>query len=91
MLNEQTPVIKENKLIVEAANTIGEKEIKNVIGSLIQIIEAEIGIKYDYDIHVNPHIKTIPKIIDPDEKYKVMLDENPNLQAFKQNLNLSIY
>ncbi|NLJ82249.1 MAG: DNA polymerase III subunit gamma/tau [Bacteroidales bacterium] len=91
LLNEQTPVIKENKLIVEVANTIGEKEIKNVIGSLIQIIEAEIGIKYDYDIHVNPHIKTTPKIIDPDEKYKVMLDENPNLQVFKQNLNLSIY
>lgn len=91
LLNEQKITIKgENKLIFEVANTIAEKEIKDVMTPLLQIIHTETKIKYQYEIVVNQSIRTESKIIDPDEKFKKMLAHNPELLSFKQQLNLSI-
>ncbi|HOS15420.1 MAG TPA: DNA polymerase III subunit gamma/tau [Bacteroidales bacterium] len=91
LLNEQKITIKgEDKLFFEVANTIAEKEIKDVMTSLIQIIHTETKIKYQYEILVNQSIRTESKIIDPDEKFKKMLTNNPELLTFKQQLNLSI-
>lgn len=91
LLNEEIPLIKEdNKLIFEVANSIAEKEIKDNINNLLQIIYAETNVKYSYEIRIDHNKKIESKIIDPDEKFKKMYESNPSLLQFKQQLNLNI-
>ncbi|MDY0015068.1 MAG: DNA polymerase III subunit gamma/tau [Bacteroidales bacterium] len=92
LLNEEVPLIKdENKLMFEVANSIAEKEIKDNINNLLQIIYAETNVKYSYEIHIDHNKKIESKIIDPDEKFKKMNESNPSLLTFKQQLNLNIF
>ncbi|HON20576.1 MAG TPA: DNA polymerase III subunit gamma/tau [Bacteroidales bacterium] len=91
LLNNQPPVIKEDKLYFEVANSIAEKEIKNVMPALLRIISTETDINFTYNIAINSEIKTHTTIIDPDEKFKKMAESNNNLFTLKQNLNLNIF
>lgn len=92
LLNEQVPLIKnENTLFFEVANSIAEKEMKDNINNLLQIIHNETKVKYTYEIQVNHDKKTESKIIDPDEKFKKMNETNPAILTFKQQLNLNIF
>lgn len=91
LLNEQKPVIKDDKLIFEAANSIAEKEMKDAMLPLLQIIHSETGVRYSYSIQINQARTIETKIIDPDEKFKKMIETNPALLLMKQKLNLSIY
>lgn len=92
LLNEEVPLIKdENKLMFEVANSIAEKEIKDIINNLLQIIYTETNIKYTYEIQIDHNKKIESKIIDPDEKFKKMNESNPSLLTFKQQLNLNIF
>ncbi len=90
LLNEQVPLIKEEKLIFEVANSIAEKEIKDAMLPLLHILYNETGIKYTFTIQINHTKKIETKIIDPDEKFKKMIETNPAILLFKQKLNLSI-
>jgi DNA polymerase III subunit gamma/tau len=90
LLNEQLPLIKEENLYFEVANSIAEKEVKDAMLSLLQVIQTETGVKYSYSIQINHAKKMEAKIIIPEEKFKKMNDTNPALLSLKQKLNLSI-
>ena len=91
ILQEIKPIFKDdNLLIFEVANTIAEKEIKDVMNPLLHLIHSETNVKFRYEIKINQRSPKESRIIDPDEKFKKMLETNPSLLSFKQQLNLSI-
>ncbi len=91
LLNNELPIIKEDKLYFKVANSTAEKEIKDIMPHLLGILHSETGVNFTFNIAIDPEIKTESKIIDPNEKFKKMIEINPDILTLKQNLNLNIY
>jgi hypothetical protein len=92
LLSKQEPVETENHVIeIEVPNELAKQEIKEILPDLIQNISQKTGVSYTIEFKVQKIIQG--KTVDtnnPDEKFKLLCQENPKLIDFKQQLNLTI-
>jgi hypothetical protein len=92
LLLNQKPVETESQFIeINVPNEFAKQEIKEILPALTNCIQQMTGISYTVEINV---VKVVQeKSIDknnPDEKFKLLCQENPKLIEFIQRLNLSI-
>ncbi|MDR2410095.1 MAG: hypothetical protein LBE13_18575 [Bacteroidales bacterium] len=92
LLLKQRPVETENLILeIEVPNELAKQEIKEVLPALTSCIQQKSGISYTIEVKV---VKVVQeKSIDtsnPDEKFKLLCQENSKLIEFVQRLNLSI-
>jgi hypothetical protein len=92
LLSKQRLVEPENQIIeIEVPNDLAKQEIKEILPALTVCIQQKTGISYTIEIKI---VKVVQeKSVDtnnPDEKFKLLCQENPKLIEFTQRLNLSI-
>lgn len=92
LLLKQVPTANEENIIeVKVLNEVAKQEVRQILPTLNQCLFQKTGIPYSIEIKLVKveQEKQLDKT-NPDEKFKHLCQENPNLLEFKQRLNLSI-
>ena len=76
-------------ITISVANDVAERNIHDALPTLKPALQALTGLNYQFDFVQTESVHTA-KIINPEEKFKILCEINPELKAFKETLGLAI-
>ncbi len=81
--------IQGQTITISVANDVAERNIHDALPTLKPALQALTGLNYQFDFVQTESVHTA-KIINPEEKFKILCEINPELKAFKETLGLAI-
>ena len=81
--------IQGQTITISVANDVAERNIHDALPTLKPALQALTGLNYQFDFVHTESVHTA-KIINPEEKFKILCEINPELKAFKETLGLAI-